>query len=55
MHPLARVWGREENHFQVELERTEKFSLAARLRQAFEFLSLNVLQGIFIKAKHERI
>ena len=39
MHPLSRAWGREKNHFGIELKREEKFSLAARLRQAFEFLT----------------
>lgn len=30
MHPLARAWGREETHFQIELDRLECFSLATR-------------------------
>lgn len=46
--PLSQAWGRERNHFQVELERTENFSLATRLRQVFEFLSCNMFKGIFV-------
>ena len=55
MHPLRRAWGREQNHYSVELERKEKFSLASRLRQAFEFLVQNVLDATFVKKTQDKI
>ena len=55
LHPLYRAWGREKNHFQIELNREEKFSLAARLRQTFEFLTQNVIERVFVDKQQEKI
>ena len=55
LHPLKKAWGREENHFQVQLQVGSSFYLPARLRQVFEYLAQNVLQGVFVCSKVEKI
>ena len=55
LHPLKKAWGREENHFQVALQLGSTFYLPSRVRQVFEYLAQNVLQGVFVRSKVEKI
>ena len=55
MHPLFRAWGQEDSNFQLELEKKTNFCLASRVRQVFEFLTQNILEGVFVKKELENL
>ena len=55
LHPLFRAWGQDESNFSLELDKKTNFSLSSRVRQVFEFLTQNLLEGIFVKKELESI
>ena len=55
VHPLKSAWGCENSFYHLELDKQNKFNLAARLRQVFEFIACSMLDKIFVKRTQEKI